>query len=465
MKKNKIIVTIVSLITGLIFWLIGEMLFSSLTEKFFTPLGIAIYFLLFGIILFIVLSVIGFFQRDQHNKNNARNTGEALRLAVFFLVIMFVFSGVFEFLYELGDDSVPEPTSYVFLIDDSGSMSGNDPSNMRPSAISQIMKQRNDLPYAVYKFCENAELIKGMGVYSPDDISKLEFMSNGGTDVLHSVEKIVADFTQGVLSGGGQYPRIILFSDGASSSWGMRSIAKECISNGISICSVGFGSCDEGYLKRIANMTGGVYVYCDDASKIGTSMMQAASENLSRNLLSVRVVLNNDGLYCFLRILFLSLLGIIWALIKRSSTQNLADGSKNYTLIYFLICVVGALVVEFASNFLSISLVRLIFCLLWAIAFGEVLFGNEESVDISSLIGSESSPDGILPDDDSCRLKEDADGQGGIKTIIGGCTGNGNSGSLGGLSGDGTFGGLSDDGAFGGSSDDGAFGGSSGSGF
>lgn len=371
MKMGKIkLIPVVSIIVGVVFWIIGELLFDLLTERLFTPVGISLYFLLFSIILSAVLLIIGFFQVDLHESGNARNTKEAIRLGIILIVILFMLAGAFEFLYELGDQSLPEPTSFILLIDDSGSMSRNDSMNDRPNKIDEFMKASGDLPYAVYKFTSDAVLIKGMGMYTYDDISQMEFDSYGDTGIIKSINTVVDDYEQGVLSGGGEYPRIILFSDGGSSSFGMRRATKRCINDGITICSVGFGGCDERYLEKIANMTGGTYVYCDDVAGLDKSMKKVATAHLERNLLSVRSVIHKDWLYCILRLLFLSILGIIWSIIKNTVTQNIDEGTSNQLVKYIGCCLIGVLFVEFISNYLSMSVVRLVFCITWALAFG-----------------------------------------------------------------------------------------------
>ena len=387
MKENKIKLPLISLIVGVAFWLLGELLFNTLTQKMFTPLGVALYFLIFGIILCIVVTACGYFQVDLSNTNNARNTKGSIGVLAILLVLVFLLTGVFEFLYELGGKNDIRPTSYIFLIDDSGSMAGNDRSNVRPSAIEEIMKDSAELPYAVYKFESGATLLKGMGKYAPGDAAQLNFQSYGGTNILGSVRTVLDDLRSGKLTGAGDQPRIILFSDGGSSAFGMRDVAKDCVANGVSICSVGFGGCNASFLKRIANLTGGVYVYCDDASNLAASMKKAASNNLERNLLSARFMMEKDGLYCAMRIGFLSIVGIFWSLMKKLAAQNIKSTMKNGVLVYILLCIGGALIMEFLSRILPVSMVRLMFCLAWAVVLGTLCYAVSTGVQLPITVG------------------------------------------------------------------------------
>lgn len=406
MKENKIKLPLISLIVGVVFWLLGELLFNTLTQKMFTPLGIALYFLIFGIILCVVITAFGYFQVDLSNKANARNTKGSIGLLAFVLILVFLLAGVFEFLYELGVKNDIQPTSYIFLIDDSGSMAGNDPSNTRPSAIEEIMKDSADLPYAVYKFESEATLLKGMGKYAPGDVSQMNFQSYGGTSILGAIRTVQDDLRSGKLTGAGDQPRIILFSDGGSSAFGLRNVAKDCVDNGVSICSVGFGGCNASFLKRIANLTGGVYVYCDDVSNLAASLKQAAYGNADRNLLSTRFMMKKDGLYCVLRIVFLSIVGIFWSIMKKLAAQNIKSTFEKSTLVYILLCAAGALIMEFLSRILPISIVRLLFCLAWAVVFGTLCYAVSGHVSLPTMIeGKWSTADGT-PGIDPEQLSE-----------------------------------------------------------
>lgn len=373
-NKDNLVYFAVSAGIGLIYGSIGELfLFNLFTEKIYTPIGIALYFLIFGLIIVCINSFIAFFRMDQSSKANAQNRNDTYKVVAIAMAVLFVFSALFEFLYELGKQALPVPTSYIFLIDDSDSMSGTE--QIRTDAIRDIMtNSKNDIPYAVYKFSTSAQALKTMAKYKSGDESSIVFMSDGGTDILGGVRFVLDDIENNRLDAAGNYPRIVLLSDGASSSAGMRSVAKECIDNGVAISSVGTGYCDEAYLQKLANLTGGSYVYSTDASNLADSMEQAISQNASRNLLSSRFVSKADGLYCFLRLLFLTLLSLVWTFIKVYSGQNERSIDRKNFSISLAGCLAGTLCIEFMSQTaFNIHVLRILFCVFWAFMIGELI--------------------------------------------------------------------------------------------
>jgi len=360
---------ILTAVAGLIFWILGEALFPALTEKLYTPLGIALYFLIFSVIIAITLVIASWSNADFSNPANGRNRKSDLQLLAICLAVLLVFSFVFELLYELGDDTIPEPTSYIFLIDDSGSMDGTEAD--RVTAIRDIMASSDTtVPYAVYSFTANATLLQGMGYYAEGDEENFIFSSYGGTSILSSIADVLNDLSSGVLSGAGAYPKILLLSDGASFHIGLKNVTKSCRRASVSVSTAGMGNCDESFLQQIASLTGGVYVYCTDASDLSASLAAAIATDTDRNLLSQRVTFTHDGLYAFLRILFLCLLGVIWSFMKTRALWEEADFRHTALLLSIGLCVCAALLMEFCADMGSIALTRLVFCLLWAVTPG-----------------------------------------------------------------------------------------------
>ncbi|MCM1364407.1 MAG: VWA domain-containing protein [Faecalibacterium sp.] len=397
MKKNgKLLYLVITAAIGAFFWILGELLFNLFTEKLFTPLGIALYFLLFGVIITIALFIISASQNDLSDKNTLRNIKDSYRIVAICLVVLFGVTMLFEFLYELGSSTAPNPTSYIFLIDDSGSMQDNDPENLRANAIKDIMSDDKSMPYSVYKFTDTASLLKKTSKYSPDDINNLKFDSYGGTSILNSIKQVLEDIKNNNYSEVGKYPRIVLLSDGASRSFGMRLVTKNCLKSGITICSVGFGNCDEEFLQKIANQTGGAYVYCNQANQLAQSMKQAISKDLDRNLLSSRFVYKNNSLYAFLRILFLTIMSIIWCSIKMLASYDETSKGSSKFLLSFVCCFVGTVIIEFlSSTIISIRLIRLLFCLLWSVYFGNLKIDKPNSKTNPTDLGYEQPVDPV----------------------------------------------------------------------
>lgn len=363
---------VITALAGVGFWLIGELLFPALTEKIWTPLGIALYFLIFAALMSIVLFAFLASKADVSTKENKRNIKEGYAIGAIIMAALVLFSCLFEFLYELGGHDSYEPTSYVFLVDDSGSMAGTE--DIRVQAIKEVMENNDsDKPYAVYKFSDSAELIKPMSLYRDTDAQSLEFYSSGGTEILGSIKAIVNDFKNGALNGAGNSPKILLVSDGGSSRLGSKSVARLCKKNNISVSTIGVEGCDRSFLTQIADSTGGVFVSCNDVSKLSESLEQAKAMNTERNLLSTRFIYQNDGLYAFLRILFLGLLGIAWSFAKMYLCHDSKDILKKTLIFSIACCTAATLLLEFLSGtFVSIRLLRLIFCVLWAVTYGQI---------------------------------------------------------------------------------------------
>ena len=72
---------------------------------------------------------------------------------------------------------------------------------------------------------------------------------------------------------------------------------------------MGLGQVDINLMNKIAKSTGGVFIDVSDVSTLSQAMKAAAREYTDRDLLSTRYIASLNGLYGFLRVLFLSLLG------------------------------------------------------------------------------------------------------------------------------------------------------------
>lgn len=373
-KKDMIIHLVCSAGVGALFFIVGQILYFSLTEKLWTPLGIAIYFLIFSIMMLIAMFVLNQIRKDYSYwyKNEKKDTVKKAYLrGMACIIVLFILSGIFEFLYELGKTTEYVPTSYVFLIDDSGSMSGNDPQCVRSEAIGRIMgNQTDDMPYAVYKFTDNSHLIKEMGMYAKDDT--YEFLSDGGTDIVTSLNTVIDELLSKNVNGG-EHPKVLLLSDGASSSWGVKSVINKCRDNEIAVSTIGF-NVNSHLLSKIARKTGGVYINVSNIDDLQEQMNKAITSFLDRDLISDRFMLKNDGLYAFLRILFLCLMGVVFSWLKYKTFCS-ARGPKydGFVLKISIVCTtIAAITMELCFNIFDISswIIRLVFCVLWAITPG-----------------------------------------------------------------------------------------------
>ena len=353
---------------GVVFWIIGEILYSPITLYLWQPLGIAVYFAVFGLILFIGYFVLSCIRGDYFylKHENPRNISENIRMSFLLLAVIFALTIGLEFLYELGIQEISEPTSYVFVIDDSGSMSENDPQNERVSAIRKIMeKQSPDFPYAVYRFTDTCTKLKDMAPYRSGD--SYEFYSEGNTNILGALEVVLSELK----NYDGEIPRILLLSDGSSSSVGKNLIIDECRENSVSISSISFGNRFTNHLlSDLAKKTGGVYINAADSDELYQQMETAILTSAERNLLSERYTPHLNALYAVLRIVFLTLIGFVWSLFKIFAFCG--KGLSGKLPFSIVLCTVGSVLTEtlFALS-VSGELVRLFFCILWALMPGK----------------------------------------------------------------------------------------------
>ena len=83
---------------------------------------------------------------------------------------------------------------------------------------------------------------------------------------------------------------------------------------------------DVNYLQEIADKTGGRFVIANDISQL-PSMMAAAARlvDLGRNLISYRPRVRIPFLYSFLRIVFVTILGLVLTVTKAAVLDDTAD--------------------------------------------------------------------------------------------------------------------------------------------
>lgn len=370
-----IFVAIASLIAGFIAWIVCHGVYSLFVDTMWRPLLIAIMFLLLYFIAWFIIALASFISGSFNN--NTRKIDRLFKFLAYIalgLVITFVSAIIFEFLYELNpvQESV-EPTSYIFVIDDSGSMTSSDPQQQRYAAIEEIIKDLDqDFPYMIYSFSNDAKIIREMKPVS-EGIGEITSESNGGTEIKHTLNKILEDYENKVWYDP-DYPKVILLTDGYATDLrffsSIKPTLKDYVKNNISISTVGLGNVDTGLMNNIAQTTGGVFIDVDDASDLTEAMKNAALYTAQRDLLSERTMSKYNVLFGILRILFLTILGTITgSLLIFAYLQD--DSMKLIVISSFIEAFIGALVVEFGTaNSISSDFTWLILWLLIAFTLG-----------------------------------------------------------------------------------------------
>lgn len=268
------------------------------------------------------------------------------------LVVLVLASMGLEILYDSDIITVSSPTSYIFLLDESSSMKDSDPDFQRNEAVNAMMQTLSpDTPYAVYMFATQTACARPMapysqGAYTPD--WNLANSVGGGTAIRRGLETVLSDYHAGYFAGGGSNPRVILLSDGEAGDMDLstsQDILDDYADAGISISTVGLGYDARSLMETIANETGGAYVHIDNAQDLAVSFSKAGRITANRDLFSERNNVSKDLLYGFLRVLFLTILGALIAVIKAMALAK--EDSHWLVMIEGVIAAfVGALAVE-----------------------------------------------------------------------------------------------------------------------
>ena len=234
----------------------------------------------------------------------------------------FLLGGFFQFLYELepaGKASNVE--AYAFIIDNSGSMDGNDSENKRFEALTQICATLPaDKPVAVYIFGDETRCVRPYATQEEQPVAPEEswYEGLGGTYLGAAIDTCCKDTeqarTDGLFSGAS---RIIALTDGASfdlGGWFGHSTdvhVDRATDSNCEIFSIGFGSPDRSTLKELSWGTGGEYYDAGDAYDIAATMHSAVkAKSRGRMLMGVRSGRKSSSFwYGLLRFLFVGALG------------------------------------------------------------------------------------------------------------------------------------------------------------
>lgn len=353
------VLLLASLIGAGIFFLLGEVIYRVLIANVSSILFMGVYFAVFGLILTMVLLIAARICRLEFSAKRLIVSGMCI-------LLLFLLGMLFEFLYEMNFAKVlPVKTSYVFVIDNSGSMQTNDPEQKRVDAIYQLLEDKDEsVRFAVYTFSENISCIRKMLPIS-DGIEDLAIVPNGGTPIVGALTQVMDDMESGEL----EYDRgtqVILLTDGYATDNGffglsLNSVLEKFNKKMVSVSTVGLGDVDTAFLENISSKTGGLSVTTDNVDELGTAMASVVRNgNANRTLLSARSQASLNWLYAILRILFVTILGMIFIGIKIAVTDE-STNAKMIIISSVIGCLLGALILEFGLRLiLTEFLARLI---------------------------------------------------------------------------------------------------------
>lgn len=259
------------------------------------------------------------------------------------VVVLFFSAMLLEWLYDSDFQGTQPSTSYIFVLDESGSMTINDPSYSRYSAVEDVMEHRSDnLPYAVYMFAEDCVQIRPMGNQTQGPVKRPEnadYAIGNNTGIQNALETVLEELQSGRLEAGSA-PHVILMTDGYASdmsTFSGGSVLRKLSREGARISTVGLGSVDDGLMQRIADKTGGTFVMVEDAADLAQGFENVTLANSQNDLLSTRTGVRSNVLYFFLRLLFLLILGAVMGCLKAMAC------GEDFLLI-LIVTLAGALV-------------------------------------------------------------------------------------------------------------------------
>jgi len=277
-----------------------------------------------------------------------------------------------EFLYELGfEQSGVNYDDYIFVVDDSGSMSGNDPRDQRYSALTQLLDRMDDSnQVGIIRFSSGIDDEIEPAVVDSDHKDALtDFISQqiaygGGTDIALGLQRAYEMYQDNQRAGFDS--AVVLLSDGQSY---VDADALVDLFNGIDvdICTVALGSgADRRMLSRLADGTGGMALEVSDADAIRASYALISGIGLKRCLLMPRIGTDRTNiLHAVMCVVFLTLLGIGMMLVLQMMFNSYY--MQPQLLVGTAASLLGSLILEIGHDLGAGSVVRHILLVLYCL--------------------------------------------------------------------------------------------------
>ena len=138
MKKRKQNFDLLTIITcavfGIIWTFLGYMMYQLLHDVIWTPIVVGLYFAGLAIMQIFAILLSGLLRGYRVKSKNMKRAWLMVPLV---LVAAFILDMIYEIRIAAASK---EPTSYIFVIDDSGSNSTTDPENKRGDAYLQVLE-------------------------------------------------------------------------------------------------------------------------------------------------------------------------------------------------------------------------------------------------------------------------------------------------------------------------------------
>ena len=288
----------------------------------------AIYLAVICLTVLLVSNVQLTFRADVITGNY--NRGRSLVYILAGAVLAFGLMAGAEYLYEqnftIGGKK--ETKTYVFLIDDSGTMEDNDPADQRYDVLEQILSQEpGDTRFAVYSFATEVTNPVPMQTVA-QGIPAVQHASFGRTYMGTALTRVLDDYASGLWTSDGKTD-LILITDGLPSDFAslndVKPLLDQCVNNQITLGIVGVIGADNQLMEQMAGYTGGTFVDINDASMIGQAVSTVLGGGKThRDLFCERRDVSADWLYGIIRGVAFALMGILLCLVASMCYGNSA---------------------------------------------------------------------------------------------------------------------------------------------
>lgn len=367
-----------SMIGGVIGFIVGGIVIKYLKFRVHNVLLVGIYFAVFGV---CVLAMCMLSEKIRPCLTGPKWQSKDWKTGLLFIplavVVMFGTGCFVQFIYGLSTTATaPLPIDdYVFLIDNSGSMHGNDPDELRISEIHKLVDELDSNKRVAYYSVSNTT-VKEIDLQNVTDASKPYIhqaidrkTSDGGTDLNLALQTALNDVKGKTVPG--RNMAIVLLSDGED-SFDTAPVIADCNQNGIVIdcIGLGFGMFSSGRIMNdLANGTNGNFYEIQDADQLlGVFTNIKTHKGNTRLLLDRRYgAERKSALYGIERVIFIAVFGLLLGLALGAMFDN-KQLFKNLLIGGAVTGTLAGLVMEIGLfAFMKPNFCRLLMCVLLSI--------------------------------------------------------------------------------------------------
>jgi hypothetical protein len=179
----------------------------------------------------------------------------------------------------IADEAGLVPVDAAFILDSSGSMSRNDPNDLRLDASKRFVSGliEGEDRAAVIDFDSNARTLQSLTTDFQSVNSSIDQVDSfGGTDIADGIDEGVSEYQQN--SDDSRAKIAVLLTDGIDRQLDPQADAQEAAEENITIYTVGFGTVRESDLKTIAQTTGGNFTKVDSPEELPNVFARIANQ-------------------------------------------------------------------------------------------------------------------------------------------------------------------------------------------